>query len=446
MHIFQALDRNYVFDTGSGSLFEIDEVALAVLELWPAFSTKQIMAELEGRFSSVSIEEAANELSDMLSDGVLNSEIPLEPSASNAVPEVKALCLHVAHDCNLRCLYCFAGTGNFGGERTMMDFETGKAAIDFLLKSSGSRRNLEVDFFGGEPLLNFQVVKQIVAYGEKVQTEHGKNIRFTLTTNATLLGKEEIDFLNEKKMAVVVSLDGRPEINDRMRPFNGGHGSHESVSKAIVDFVKSRDTKNYYVRGTFTRHNLDFTKDIEHLYALGLREISLEPVVAAEKEDYAIRSEHLPRLFLEYDKLARFYLDKEASGDGFNFFHFNMATYNGPCFAKRVTGCGAGYDYVAITPEGELYPCHQFVGQEQFKLGNVFLGIENFSLSARFRAANLYHKEDCSSCWARFLCSGGCHANAYYANGDLLSPDQISCALQKKRIECSLALVARKTV
>lgn len=444
MHVFKFRDMTLVLDPISGSLFEVDELAGEVLKLWYKNAPEQIKTALADHFPAQAVAEAIAEVEELEAQGLIDSVMPSEPELIDDEPQVKALCLHVAHDCNLRCKYCFAGTGDFGHGRTMMDAKTGKAALDFLLRSSGSRKHLEVDFFGGEPLLNFDVVKEVVAYGEEQGPKAGKVIRFTLTTNGTLLGDEEIRFLNDKKMAIVLSLDGRPEVNDRMRPFEGDVGSYTPVRDALLKFVRSRNGENYYVRGTYTAHNLDFSEDVKHLYELGFREISVEPVVGGAGESYTITHEHLAFLCSQYERLSDFYIEKHASGEPFNFFHFNVATYGGPCFGKRVSGCGAGFDYVAVTPEGDLYPCHQFVGNEAFKIGTVYEGVTRPELAADFLKANLYRKPECMSCWAKFYCSGGCHANAYHRNGTILKPDSLACELQKKRVECALGITATR--
>lgn len=444
MHIFKFRDMTLVLDPITGSLFEVDELAGEVVKLWYKNTPEQILSALAGRFPARAVAEAIAEVEELKAKGAIDPVMPPEPELIDEAPQVKALCLHVAHDCNLRCKYCFAGTGDFGHGRTIMDTDTGKAAIDFLLRSSGARKHLEVDFFGGEPLLNFDLVKEVVAYGEEQGPKAGKVIRFTLTTNGTLLGDAETEFLNEKKMNVVLSLDGRKDVNDRMRPFEGEVGSYTLVRDALLRFVNRRNGQNYYVRGTYTAHNLDFSEDVKHLYDLGFREISVEPVVGGAGESYALTSEHLASLCNQYELLADFYLEKDVSAEPFTFFHFNMATYGGPCFGKRVTGCGAGFDYVAVTPEGDLYPCHQFVGNETFKIGSVWDGIIKPELTAEFLKANLYRKPECMECWAKFFCSGGCHATAYHSNGTILKPDALACDLQRKRVECALGITAAK--
>lgn len=442
MHIFNFRGLTLALDPNSGSLFAVDPLAGEILARMGHEARDDIYNDMLQVHDAVSLDEVLAEVESLACQGLVFAPLPAEPPRDDSGPEVKAMCLHVAHDCNLRCLYCFAGTGDFGGGRRLMDIPTGRAAIDFLIRSSGRRRNLELDFFGGEPLLNFPLVRDLVTYGEEQAGRHSKNLRFTLTTNGTLISDEVRQFLNDKKMALVLSIDGRPAVNDRMRPFPGGIGSYAPVADALLGMVESRARRNYYVRGTYTAHNLDFAADVRHLYSLGFREISLEPVVGGQGADYAITQEHLPALLAEYDKLVDFYLECQAQGDPFHFFHFNISTYGGPCLAKRVTGCGAGYDYVAVTPDGDLYPCHQFVGQEEFRLGNVQRGLTRPDVSDKFLRANLYSKPECLDCWARFYCSGGCHASAHFVNGSFFMPDRISCELQKKRIECALGIAA----
>jgi len=447
MHVFRFRGKILTLDPITGTLLEVDELAGEVLKLWPHMTPAGVSEALSLRFSAHDVARAMGEVEELVSLGLLDAIMPPEPTYSAAdLCQVKALCLHVAHDCNLRCRYCFAGTGDFGLERGMMDEATGRAAIDFLLRSSGARKHLEVDFFGGEPLLNFDVVRRIVAYAEEHAPKWGKLIRFTLTTNATLLDEVTTQYLNDKQIAVVLSLDGRQAVNDRMRPFAGDAGSYTSVSAAILRFVKSRGGKNYYVRGTYTAHNLDFATDIRHLYDLGLRELSVEPVVGGAGESYQLTRDHLPTLVQEYERLADLYLTKQEEGDPFNLFHFNMATYGGPCFGKRVSGCGAGCDYLAVTPLGELYPCHQFVGQKDFAMGTVFTGVKAPDLAREFSRANLYRKPECMQCFAKFFCSGGCHAHAYHSNGTILKPDALHCELQRKRVECALGISAIRNV
>ena len=355
---------------------------------------------------------------------------------------VKALCLHIAHDCNLACQYCFAEEGEYHGRRALMSFEVGKKALDFLIANSGNRVNLEVDFFGGEPLLNWDVVKQLVEYGRSREEECHKKFRFTLTTNGVLLNDEIMEFCNREMSNVVLSLDGRKEVNDRMRPFRNGTGSYDLIVPKFQKFAESRGTKDYFVRGTFTRNNLDFSEDVLHFADLGFEKLSMEPVVSDPKEPYSIREEDLPKIMEEYDKLAKEFIRRKKEGRGFQFFHFMIDLSQGPCVAKRLSGCGSGTEYLAVTPWGDLYPCHQFVGMEDFLLGNVDEGITNPAVRDEFKLCNVYAKDKCKDCFARFYCSGGCAANAYNFSGDITGAYEIGCEMQKKRIECAIMIRA----
>ena len=355
---------------------------------------------------------------------------------------VKALCLHIAHDCNLACKYCFAEEGEYHGRRALMSFEVGKKALDFLIANSGNRVNLEVDFFGGEPLMNWDAVKQLVEYGRSREKECNKKFRFTITTNGVLLNDEIMDFCNREMSNVVLSLDGRKEVNDRMRPFRNGSGSYDLIVPKFQKFAESRGTKDYFVRGTFTRNNLDFSKDVLHFADLGFKKLSIEPVVADPKEPYSIREEDLPQIMEEYDRLAKEFIKRKKEGRGFQFFHFMIDLNQGPCVAKRLSGCGSGTEYLAVTPWGDFYPCHQFVGMEDFLLGNVDEGITNTKVRDEFKLCNVYAREKCRDCFARFYCSGGCAANAYNFSGDITGAYEIGCAMQKKRIECAIMIRA----
>lgn len=355
---------------------------------------------------------------------------------------VKALCLHIAHDCNLACKYCFAEEGEYHGKRELMSFEVGKKALDFLVANSGSRRNLEVDFFGGEPLMNFQVVKDLVAYGRSLEEKHDKHFRFTLTTNGVLLDDDVIAFANKEMDNVVLSIDGRPEIHNLMRPFPKGAESYDLIVPKFQKFADSRNQEKYYVRGTFTRNNLDFSEDVIHLANLGFKQISVEPVVAQETDDYALREEDLPKLFEEYDKLAAEMVRRKNTDEEFNFFHFMIDLEGGPCVAKRLSGCGSGTEYLAVTPTGDLYPCHQFVGNTDFLMGNVDEGVVNTELRDEFKCCNVYAKDKCRKCFAKFYCSGGCAANSYNFHGSILDAYDVGCALQKKRVECAIMMKA----
>ena len=355
---------------------------------------------------------------------------------------VKALCLHIAHDCNLACKYCFAEEGEYHGRRALMSFEVGKKALDFLIENSGNRRNLEVDFFGGEPLMNWEVVKQLVEYGRSKEKEHNKNFRFTLTTNGVLLNDEIMEFLNKEMSNVVLSLDGRKEVNDMMRPFRNGKGSYDMIVPKFQKFAQKRGQKDYYIRGTFTRNNLDFSKDVMEFADLGFKQMSIEPVVASEEESYAIQKEDIPKICEEYDKLAKEYIKRKKEGRGFEFFHFMIDLEQGPCVAKRLSGCGSGTEYLAVTPWGDLYPCHQFVGEEEFLLGNVEEGITNINMRDEFKLCNVYAKEKCKDCFARFYCSGGCAANSYKFHHSITDAYDIGCELERKRVECAIMIKA----
>lgn len=355
---------------------------------------------------------------------------------------VKALCLHIAHDCNLACRYCFAEEGEYHGRRALMSYEVGKKALDFLIANSGSRRNLEVDFFGGEPTMNWEVVKQLVAYGRSEEEAHNKRFRFTLTTNGLLLNDEIMDFCNREMANVVLSLDGRREVNDRMRPTRNGKGSYDIIVPKFQKFAKSRGNKDYYIRGTFTRENLEFSKDVLHFADLGFEKMSMEPVVGLPEEPYAIREEDLPKILEQYDILAKEYVKRRREGRGFIFFHFQIDLKQGPCVAKRLSGCGSGTEYLAVTPWGDFYPCHQFVGDERYLLGSVDQGIVRTDICDEFKLCNVYAKPKCRDCFARFYCSGGCAANSWKFHQSLTDAYDIGCRMQKKRIECAIMIKA----
>lgn len=445
VHQYKNNGYNIVLDVNSGAVHIVDDIVYDVLPLYEEHSEEEIIASLKGKYFIDDLKEAIAEIRELEESGALFTPDAYEDYISEFKEHetvVKALCLHIAHDCNLGCRYCFAQEGEYHGKRELMTFEVGKAALDFLIAASGNRRNLEVDFFGGEPTLNFQVVKQLVAYGREQEKLHRKNFRFTLTTNGVLLNDEIMEFANKEMSNVVLSIDGRKEVNDKMRPFPNGTGSYDLIVPKFQKLADSRQQQNYYVRGTYTRHNLDFSKDVIHLADLGFRQISIEPVVAQETEDYAIREEDLPQLFEEYDKLAQEMIRRQKEGKGFQFFHFMIDLEGGPCVAKRLSGCGSGTEYLAVTPWGDLYPCHQFVGDPHFLIGNVFDGVINAPLRDMFKSCNVYAKEKCRSCFARFYCSGGCAANAYHFHGDIREAYDIGCALQKKRIECAIMMKA----
>lgn len=460
VHVYRQGDLNVAYDINSGSLHVLDDLSFDLIKTMEELqregktpSTQEICASLQDQGQQCS-EEELNEILDefaqLQAEGTLFSA---EAEEWNPVyperPIIKAICLHVAHDCNLRCKYCFAGTGAFGGDRGLMTLETGKKGIDFVLEASGHRNHVEVDFFGGEPLLNFQVVKDLVAYGREAAAKRGKTIKFTLTTNAVLLTEEVQRFLEEEDISVVLSIDGRPEVHDRMRPYASGKGSYEQVIPRIQQFAKKRPDSSpyavgtyYYARGTYTHFNLNFDKDVDHLLNLGVKQISLEPVVAAPDQPYAFQEEDIPEIMKSYDRLGEDLLERRKKGEDFSFFHFNVALDGGPCLPKRLTGCGAGHEYVAISPEGDLYPCHQFVGQEEFKMGSLWdekPELDN-ALVQSFRNAHVYSKASCRECWARFSCSGGCHAANHAFSGNLNEVYTLGCEFQKKRLEVALYL------
>ena len=450
VHQYKNNGYNIVLDVCSGSVHVVDDLVYDMIAMYKDKKFEEIeQAILEkygDTYSKEDIKDAYSDISELEEKELLFTEdvfkdVIIDFKKRKTV--VKALCLHIAHDCNLACKYCFADEGEYHGQkRELMSLEVGKQAIDFLIENSGNRVNLEVDFFGGEPLMNFDVVKEIVAYGRSKEKAANKNFRFTLTTNGMLLNDEVIDFCNREISNVVLSLDGRKEINDMMRPTRNGKGSYDIIVPKFQKFVEKRGDKSYYVRGTFTRNNLDFTKDFELMTELGFKEISIEPVVTPDENDYAIREEDLPTIFEQYDKLAVEYIKRKKEGRGFNFFHFMVDLNQGPCVAKRLSGCGSGTEYLAVTPWGDFYPCHQFVGQEDFLMGNVDTGITRTDIRDEFKLCNVYAKEKCRDCFARFYCSGGCAANSYNFHGSINDAYDIGCELQRKRIECAIMIKA----
>ncbi|WP_148510590.1 thioether cross-link-forming SCIFF peptide maturase [Hungatella hathewayi] len=447
-----------IMDVNSGSVHSVDPVMYDAVEIvaervpelaepqpLPAEVAEEVKERLSPTYGEAEVLEALEEIQYLIdAEELLTTDqyhdYVVDFKKRKTV--VKALCLHIAHDCNLACQYCFAEEGEYHGRRALMSFEVGKKALDFLIANSGNRRNLEVDFFGGEPLMNWEVVKQLVEYGRSKEKEYNKNFRFTMTTNGVLLNDEIMEYCNREMSNVVLSLDGRKEVNDKMRPFRGGKGSYDLIVPKFQKFAEMRGDRDYYVRGTFTRHNLDFSKDVMEFADLGFRSMSIEPVVVAPEEEYAIREEDLPQIMEEYDRLAEEYLKRKKEGRGFNFFHFNIDLNQGPCVAKRLSGCGSGTEYLAVTPWGDLYPCHQFVGQEEFLLGNVDTGVTNERIRDEFKLCNVYAKDKCRDCFARFYCSGGCAANSYNFHGSITDAYDIGCAMQKKRIECAIMLKA----
>ena len=460
--IHQYINNGYyiVLDVSSGSVHVTDEVlydAIAIAEPLigeiesPITLSNEIKNKIENELvkkghNIEDIKECMEDMQELINMEELFTKDTYETYVRDFKSRktvVKALCLHIAHDCNLACKYCFAEEGEYHGRRALMSFEVGKKAIDFLLANSGNRRNLEVDFFGGEPLMNWNVVKQIVEYGRSKETEFDKKFRFTLTTNGMLLNDEVMEFANREMSNVVLSLDGRKEVNDAMRPTRGGKGSYDVIVPKYKKFAEQREgVKDYYIRGTFTRNNLEFSKDVIHFADLGFRQTSMEPVVGEEDESYAIRWEDIPKVKEEYDILAKEYIKRKKEGRGFNFFHFNIDLKQGPCVAKRLSGCGSGTEYLAVTPWGDFYPCHQFVGKEEFLLGNVDTGIVKNDICNEFKLCNVYAKPKCRDCFARFYCSGGCAANSYSFHGDITDTYDIGCELQKKRIECAIMIKA----
>jgi len=445
VHQYKNNGYNIVLDVNSGAVHVVDDVTYEVIPLFETSTIEEITECLKGKYSETEIAESYEEIQELSARGELFTEDAYQNYMEDfkARPTVvKALCLHIAHDCNLKCRYCFAEEGEYHGRRALMPYEVGKAALDFLIANSGNRRNLEVDFFGGEPLMNFEVVKQLVAYGREQEKIHNKNFRFTLTTNGVLLNDEVMEFVNREMANVVLSIDGRKEVNDRMRPFPEGAGSYDLIVPKFQKLADSRKQERYYVRGTFTHHNLDFSQDVLHLAELGFKQISVEPVVAQPEDEYALREEDLPSLFEEYDRLAVEMVRRHREGKDFNFFHFMIDLEGGPCVAKRLSGCGSGTEYLAVTPWGDFYPCHQFVGNEKFLMGNVRDGIQNTKLQNEFKCCNVYAKEKCRDCFAKFYCSGGCAANSYNFHGSITDAYDIGCQLQKKRIECAIMIQA----
>lgn len=447
IHRYKSNGFNIVLDINSGCIHLVDEVTYEVLPyLEEGLGTEAIAEKLENKYNREDIETSVRECNKLKEDGMLFTkdvyENVIEEFSNNRQTVVKALCLHIAHDCNLACRYCFAEEGEYHGRRALMSYEVGKKALDFLIANSGSRKNLEVDFFGGEPLMNWQVVKDLVAYGREQEKIHNKHFRFTVTTNGVLLNDEIQEFVNKEMDNVVLSLDGRKEINDQMRPFRNGTGSYDLIVPKFQKLAESRNQEKYYIRGTFTRNNLDFSNDIMHFADLGFKQMSIEPVVGDESDPYAIREEDLPKIMEEYDKLAKMMIEREKEGKGFNFFHFMIDLNGGPCVAKRLSGCGSGTEYLAVTPWGDLYPCHQFVGQEEFLMGNVDDGIVKPEIADDFRSCNVYSKDKCRNCFAKFYCSGGCMANSYNFHGTIHDTYEIGCEMQRKRVECAIMMKA----
>ena len=454
VHQYKSNGLNIVMDVASGSVHVVDEIVYDMIPLVEplvengikdADTIKAAVIHLGTPHPEEAINEAVDEVLELVKSGQLFAKDIYKDYVFDFKKRetvVKALCLHIAHDCNLACKYCFAEEGEYHGRRALMSFEVGKKALDFLVANSGNRVNLEVDFFGGEPTLNFDVVKQLVEYGRSLEKEHNKKFRFTLTTNGVLLNNEILEFANREMGNIVLSIDGRKEVNDRMRPFRGGQGSYDLIVPKFQKVAESRNQTNYYVRGTFTHFNTDFSEDVLHLADLGFQQISVEPVVAQPTDDYAITQEDLPKIKEEYDKLAAEMIKRRREGRPFNFFHFMIDLQGGPCVAKRLSGCGSGTEYLAVTPWGDLYPCHQFVGNEKFLMGNVDEGIVNTDIRDEFKSCNVYAKEKCRKCFAKLYCSGGCAANSYNFHGNINDAYDIGCELERKRVECAIMLKA----
>ena len=441
VHTFSLLGQNIAVDVNSGAVHILDDTAYAVVQAMEDKTTPlDAVCEKLPQYSRAALEESYRELQELIARGELFADADYIDPAMAVIRNapIKALCLHVSHDCNLRCKYCFASTGDFGTGRLLMDADTAKAAIDFVIERSGARRNIEIDFFGGEPLMAMDVVKETVAYARSREAESGKHFRFTITTNGVLLDDDTIDYINREMDNCVLSLDGRKEVNDRFRVSPNGKGSYDVTVPKFKKLVAERGDKDFYLRGTFTRKNLDFAKDVLAIADEGFRQISVEPVSAEDQYDYALREEDLPAICAEYEKLAQIMMDRRD----FNFFHFNVDLSQGPCVIKRIRGCGAGCEYVAITPEGDIYPCHQFVGKEEYRMGNVHDKGFNLEIAEKFAGLNVYTRNECADCWAKFYCTGGCSASNLLVNNDIKTPNHIACEMERKRLECAIALKA----
>ncbi len=448
VHQYKLNGYNIVLDTCSGSVHVVDEVAYDIISMYKEKNTEEIVKYILDTYKDEEISE--NDVLECIEDvksledaGKLYTPDTYEGMAfdfKNRNTVIKALCLHVAHTCNLNCEYCFASQGKYHGERALMSFEVGKRALDFLIENSGTRRNLEVDFFGGEPLMNWDVVKELVSYARVQEKIHNKNFRFTLTTNGILIDDDVIDFCNKEMSNVVLSLDGRKEVHDRLRKDYQGKGSYDIIVPKFQEFVKRREGKSYYMRGTFTHNNVDFTNDIFHMADLGFTELSMEPVVCSPEDASALTEADLPVLFEQYEILAKEMIKRKKAGNGFTFYHYMLDLTHGPCIYKRISGCGSGTEYMAVTPTGDLYPCHQFVGDTKYLLGNIWDGVTNKEIQNEFKLCNAYARPECNDCWAKLYCSGGCAANSYHASGKITGIYEYGCELFKKRIECAVMI------
>lgn len=445
VHTFTLNGCNIAVDGNSGSIHVLDDISYNMMsgtqELLPL---NDMILRFRGIYSDEDITEAYNEIKSLKEQGLLFTTVQDIENAigiKTGANGIKALCLHVSHDCNLSCEYCFASKGDYKSGRRLMSKDVALKAVDYLVANSGHRHNIEIDFFGGEPLMNFDTVKDVVAYGRGLESKAGKKFYFTITTNGTLLDEDRINFINEYMDNVVISIDGRKKVHDSIRYDRAGKGSYDRIVPLAQKLVNGRNDKSYFIRGTFTSRNLDFSEDVMHLSELGFREISIEPVVGSGNELF-IKEQDIPAVLNEYEKFAIEYLKCLQGGKDIRFYHFNLNLYGGPCIYKRITACGAGFEYFAVSPEGYLYPCHQFVGQKEFIMGDIYKGIDNIELKDRFKSSNILTKEKCRDCWAKLFCSGGCHANAWYSNGTISEPNEIACTLQKKRIECAIMIQA----
>ena len=454
VHQFKFKELNIVLDICSGSVHVVDDIAYDIIEMYENHTQDEVFSKISEKYKdkNITLEELQKcyaQITELKGSGTLFTPDTFEPMANKLKEKtsgvIKALCLHVAHTCNLNCSYCFASQGKYHGERAIMSLEVGKRALDFLIESSGSRHNLEVDFFGGEPLMNFQMIKDLVAYAREQEKIHNKNFRFTLTTNGVLIDKDVIDFANREMSNVVLSLDGRKEIHDRYRVDYAGNGSWDKIVPKFKELVSARGGKNYYMRGTFTHANPDFLEDIKVMLDLGFNELSMEPVVCAEGDPAELTEEDIQVVMEQYEKLAELMLQRQREGRPFTFYHYMIDLKGGPCIYKRISGCGSGTEYMAVTPWGDLYPCHQFVGDEKYRLGDIYTGVTNLEIQNEFASCNVYAKAECRDCWARLYCSGGCAANAYHATGSVKGIYKKGCELFKKRMECAIMLaIARE--
>ena len=456
IHQYKLGGYNIVLDVCSGAVHVVDEVAYDIISMFESYDRQTVLSAMNDKYScrdditEQDITECYDQVVSLKQSGKLFAPDTFENMAGTLKEKtagvVKALCLHIAHTCNLNCSYCFASQGKYHGDRAVMSFEVGKQALDFLIANSGTRRNLEVDFFGGDPLMNFDVVKQLVAYARSIEKEHGKNFRFTLTTNGILVDDDVIEFANRECANVVLSLDGRKEIHDRYRVDYAGNGSWDRIVPKFQKFVKAREGKNYYMRGTFTHANPDFLQDIRQMLDLGFTELSMEPVVCAPGDPSELTQEDLPIVLNQYEKLAELMIESDKQGKPFTFYHYMIDLTGGPCIYKRISGCGSGTEYMAVTPWGDLYPCHQFVGEEKFKLGNIWDGVTNTAIQKEFASCNVYAHPECRDCWARLYCSGGCAANAYHSTGSITGVYEYGCTLFRKRMECAIMVAIHRAL